>query len=135
MLKEAGFQVYRFGYEAIIQNLTQAGMEIKRNPTGKKILSMPDFVVIKDGYIELVEVKFRSNKPNNKSPKIKSLAKTWPETKILFVCKEEPYFRIANIIEFVDKNYLIPLEKFNRMKVDAKLIKKYSKQVIASYGV
>ena len=135
MLKEAGFQVYRFGYEAVIQNLTQVNAKLKITTTGRKILSMPDFIVIKDGFAEFIEVKFRSSRPDNKSDDFKNLAETWPEAKRLFVCKDEPYFRIANIIDFVDKDYLFPLEKDKHMKVDEKLIKKYSKQVIASYGV
>ena len=44
MLQEAGFQVYRFGYEAVIQNLTQVGTRLKKTRAGRKILHMPDFI-------------------------------------------------------------------------------------------
>lgn len=135
MLKEAGFQVYRFGYESVIPNLTQIDTELKKTKIGRKISNMPDFIVIKDGFAEFIEVKFRSGRPNRESWDCRYLAETWPESKILFVCKTEPYFWIANICDFVEKNFLFPLEKDKYMKVDVEIIKKYAKQVIASYGV
>jgi hypothetical protein len=135
MLKEAGFRVYRFGYESIIQNLTQIDTELKETKIGRKIKSMPDFIVIKDGFAEFVEVKFRSGQPDPKSWDCKYLADTWPESKILFVCKTEPHFRIANIRDFVEKDYLFPLEIEKHMVVEEDIVEKYAKQVIASYGV
>jgi hypothetical protein len=135
MLKEAGFQVYRYGYESVIQNLAQSNAQLRRTKKGRKILSMPDFIVIKNGFAEFIEVKFRSNNPEHTNEDFKDLAETWPEAKILFVCKDEPYFRIANVLDFVQKNYLFPLEKDKYMGVEENIIKKYAKQVIASYGV
>ena len=40
MLKEAGYQVYRFGYEAVIQNLTQVDAKLKKTKIGRKIMCM-----------------------------------------------------------------------------------------------
>ena len=96
MLKEAGFRVYRFGYESVIQNLTQADVELRKTKTGRKISNMPDFIIFKDGYANFIEVKFTSNYPDHESEGCKDLAETWSESKILFVCKTEPHFRIAN---------------------------------------
>ena len=135
MLKEAGFQVYRFGYESVIQNLTQIDVELKKNKVGRKITNMPDFIVIKGGFAYFVEVKFRSGWPDQKSHDCIDLAETWPEATILFVCKTEPHFRITNICDFVEKNYLFPLENDKYMDVGEDIVKKYTKQVIASYGV
>jgi hypothetical protein len=135
MLQEAGFQVYSFGYESIIQNRAPFNAKVRRTKTGRKILKMPDFLVIKDGFPEFVEVKFRSGTPDHTNEKFKDLAETWPEAKILFVCKKEPHFRIANIRDFVEKNYLFPLEIYKYLRVERDIIKKYAKQVVASYGV
>lgn len=138
MLKEAGFRVYRFGYESVIQNLTQVGVELKKTKSGRKISNMPDFIILNDeGYVHFIEVKFRSGPPDHEDENCKDLAETWPESKILFVCKTEPYFRIANAPDFVDekKKYIFPLENDKYVKVDETIIKKYAKQVIASYGV
>jgi hypothetical protein len=96
---------------------------------------MPDFVIIKDGYVEFLEVKFRSGRPDPESHDCKALAETWPESNILFVCKTEPYFRVARICQFVEKNHLFPLETDKYMNVSEEIVKKYAKQVIASYGV
>jgi hypothetical protein len=135
MLKEAGFTVYRFGYESVLQNLTQFDTKLKKTKNGRKISCMPDFIVIKDGFAEFLEVKFRSNRPEPESRDCKDLAETWPESKILFVCKREPHFRIARICDFVEKAYLFPLENDKCMRVGEDIILKYAKQVIASYGV
>lgn len=135
MLKEANFQVYRFGYESVIQNLTQVNTKLKKTKAGRKIINMPDFIVIKDGFPQFIEVKYRSTQPDHTNSEYRDLYETWPEAKILFVCKEEPHFRIANIDDFVDRNYLFPLENDKHVRVDERIVKKYAKQVIASYGV
>ena len=133
MFKEAGYMVYRFGYEAIIQNLSNIPTPLKKTPAGRKILSMPDFIIIKDMAPDFLEVKYRAGDPRPEDSEY--LRESWPEAKILFVCKKEPHFRIARVIDFVDHNYLFPLEQDKYSEITPELIKKYSKQVIASYGV
>lgn len=47
MLREAGNQVYKFGYESTLQNLTQLEKVFDRHSdTGEKIRAIPDFLVI-----------------------------------------------------------------------------------------
>lgn len=61
LLKECGNRVYRFGYEAVLQNLTQLEKTFDREEEiGQRIRSIPDFIVInKEGKPFFVEVKFR----------------------------------------------------------------------------
>lgn len=108
MLKQSGNTVYRFGYEAIIQNLTQ----IKRlfnahDEVGMHIRTIPDFIVIdKKGVPSFVEVKFRCNgeiykeKDHHLLDKIKHF---W-DAKIIFVNnKHKPYFRVSKS-PYIDNN-------------------------------
>lgn len=135
MLKEAGFQVYRFGYESVLPNLTQVDTDLNKTKSRQKILNMPDFISIsKEGFVQFIEVKYRSTRPSNKDSEYRELAESWPESKILFVCKIEPHFRIANICDFVEKDFLFPLEKDEYMGVREEIIKKYAEQVITLYG-
>src|SRR3989344_9198136 len=62
MMKASGNIVYRFGYEAIVQNMTQLAEKFDRySKVGEKIRSIPDFIVLdKKGEPLLVEVKFRA---------------------------------------------------------------------------
>jgi len=63
LMRQSGNIVYRFGYEAIVQNLTQLEEKFDRyNEVGERIRAMPDFIVIdRKGKPEFVEVKFRWN--------------------------------------------------------------------------
>ena len=96
---------------------------------------MPDFIVIKDGFAEFVEVKFRTKITRDHKEEFSDIHETWPEAMILFVTKSEPHFQIAKIGDFIEMDFLFPLSKFKFLRVDDELINKYSKQVIASYGV
>ena len=61
ILRESGNQVYRFGYESVLQNLTQVEKVFDReSEIGEKIRSIPDLLVInKKGEPFFIEVKFR----------------------------------------------------------------------------
>jgi hypothetical protein len=135
MLKEAGYQVYRFGYEWIIQNLP-LDLPLKNTTKNvKKIRNMPDFIVIdRDGFAEFIEVKFRNARPKDKQ-EFKDLAEAWPECKILFVFKTKPHFQIANICDFVDNDFLFRLEEDKYMKIREDIVKKYDEKVNKSYGI
>ena len=63
LLRAVGNQVYRFGYESILQNLTQVDRVFDRySDEGEQISSIPDFLVVnKKGRPILIEVKFRWN--------------------------------------------------------------------------
>jgi hypothetical protein len=46
LLKASGNDVYRFGYESILQNLVQKGSNFdRRNKNAHQVKSIPDFVV------------------------------------------------------------------------------------------
>lgn len=138
MLREAGYFVYRFGYEGILQNLAQKNLpKMKSEDFGaKKVRAMPDFIVMnKEGEVYFVEVKFRSS--DRLEDETKSLifetAKNWPEARMLFVKPKKPHFLISRAKDFTKtgKFYLLEEEKF--LKVDKSIIEKYEKLVEKYY--
>jgi hypothetical protein len=100
LLKKSGNNVYRFGYEAIMQNLTQ----IKKNfdahsDVGEKIRAIPDFIVIDvKGNPIFLEVKYRWNGllHNDDLARLEKIGSFW-SAKIVFVnCMQQPFFQIAS---------------------------------------
>lgn len=101
MLRTSGNTVYRFGYESIVQNLTQLEQSFDTYATvGERIRAIPDFIVI-DGKGEptFVEVKFRFDaaKPlhDETIEVLERVEKYWNSLIIFVNCTEEPYFRIC----------------------------------------
>jgi hypothetical protein len=132
MLQEAGYYVYRFGYEGILQSLTQRGLpKMKEDDVeAEKVRAMPDFIVMnKQGDVSFVEVKFRSAENLNEEMRelILKTAKYWPEARMLFVRPQNPYFLIVRAQDFVKKERLYPLEKERFLVVREKIVKKYEK--------
>lgn len=134
LLKNCGNRVYRFGYEAILQNLTQLEKAFDRNSkAGQRIKSIPDFIVIdKKGEPFLVEVKFRTDfiVYSKDIPRIKLLEKFW-RPKILFITLKKPYFRISNspyLNKKGDWNW-IPLENDKDLKIDRDILREFDKLV------
>ncbi len=131
LLKQSGNIVYRFGYEAIVQNLTQLEEKFDRySEVGERIRAIPDFIVLdKSGKPEFVEVKFRWRPELDRAQKERELAmlarieKFW-KAKIIFVnCWEPPFFRMANP-PYIDKNgnlILTPLLDEKNWKIDKKI--------------
>jgi len=98
LLKKCGNKVYRFGYEAVLQNLTQLENGFSRNDeVGQRISSIPDFVIVnKQGVPLLIEVKFRKNlKVYPKEIKRLNLIRKFWDAKIILLTIEKPYFRIS----------------------------------------
>ncbi|OGZ33657.1 MAG: hypothetical protein A2Y98_01855 [Candidatus Portnoybacteria bacterium RBG_19FT_COMBO_36_7] len=99
LFRESGNRIFRFGYEAILQDLTQLerGFD-RRTETGEQIRSIPDFLVVgKNDSLSFVEVKLRSNLRLKEEDMwvLEKINKYW-RAKIIFVnCIEKPYFRIA----------------------------------------
>ena len=64
LLKASGNDVYRFGYESILQNLVQRGSNFDhRNKNAHQVKSIPDFVVLNaEGNNFFLEVKFRADR-------------------------------------------------------------------------
>jgi len=125
LLKKSGNTVYRFGYEAIMQNLVQ----IKRifdahNEVGEQIRTIPDFIVIdKDGKPVFVEVKFRWDGKmfdDKDKRRIEQIKHFW-NTKIIFVnSSKRPFFQVSTTPYFDDKGELIchPLSEEKSWKID-----------------
>ncbi|MBI4123170.1 MAG: hypothetical protein HY458_02325 [Parcubacteria group bacterium] len=99
LLKKSGNKVYRFGYEAVLQNLTQLEKAFDReNEVGERIRSIPDFIVInKQGKPFFVEVKFRTDLTvyNKDIKQIGFIEKFW-KAKIIVLTVKQPYFRVSN---------------------------------------
>jgi len=100
LLRKSGNTVYRFGYEAIMQNLAQ----IKRNfdahsDVGEKIRAIPDFIVIGvNGEPIFLEVKYRWNGQlhDHDMERLKKIGEFW-SAKIIFVNSlKKPFFRISS---------------------------------------
>jgi len=128
LLRQSGNIVYRFGYEAIVQNLAQLEEHFDRyTEVGERIRAIPDFIVIdKNGKPVFVEVKFRW-KPElhiaDDYKRLERINRFWA-AKIIFVnCWEQPYFRVSNP-PYIDKNnklVLKPLLDEVEWKIDKKL--------------
>lgn len=137
LMRQSGNAVYRFGYEAIVQNLAQLESSFDRNSEeGQKIRAIPDFIVVdKNGKPSFVEVKFRW-KPDeevyNETLGILERVRKYWGAKIVFVnCWEQPYFRISES-PYVDKNNKIvsrPLIDERNWKIDKKVYEEYEQLV------
>jgi len=143
LLKKSGNTVYRFGYEAIMQNLTQ----IKRSfdihsDTGERIRTIPDFIIIDErGDSVFLEVKFRWNGLPHKddTERLKKISEFW-NAKIIFVSSlRSPYFQISKPPYFDEKGRFVtkPLLKETEWKIDPavyaeteKLVEKYLSQAL-----
>ena len=99
LLKESNNKVYRFGYEAVLQNLTQLERTFDReNEVGKRIRSIPDFIVInRSGKPFFVEVKFRTDLIvySKDIERLDFIEKFW-KAKIVLLTVKQPYFRVSN---------------------------------------
>jgi hypothetical protein len=107
LLRQSGNIVYRFGYEAIVQNLVQLEEKFDRySEAGEKIRVMPDFIVIdKKGNPAFVEVKFRQKSElyERDYERFERIDRLWSAKIILVTCHEQPYFRVLDPPYF-DKN-------------------------------
>jgi len=145
LLKQSGNIVYRFGYEAILQNLTQIQRNFERNSnTSERIRSIPDFIIIDvNNNPILVEVKFRwDGKPyENDKKKLERISEFWNAKIIIVNRKEKPYFRIS-APPYLNKEGLFAwkaLIEETCWKIDKNiydkfetLVEKYLKQTLAS---
>lgn len=107
LLRASGNQVYRFGYESILQNLVQNGARFDRHsPNGEQLRSIPDFVVISgEGKSFFVEVKFRSDPAwLVKSPLLKQLKQYWM-AKLILVTTTKPCFKVVDPQSLFDNEF------------------------------
>lgn len=131
MLKEAGYFLYRYGYEGLLQSLVQNGLPRMRkgDREADKIRSMPDFVVMdRTGDVSFVEVKYREKREDEKlRERLGRAAQYWPEAKILIAYPTEPHFLISSFPVFAKTGTLYLLENDKFITVPKKLIADYGK--------
>jgi hypothetical protein len=111
LLRCAGNKVYRFGYEAVLQNLTQIDPVFDRkSEVGRRISSIPDFLVLnRVSKPFFVEVKFRSQAEPYHDDLIRLLRtidKFW-KAKVILVTLQRPYLRVFNPPYFDGENNLV----------------------------
>lgn len=135
LLKQCGSKVYRFGYEAVLQNLTQIETILERdNEVAERIRAIPDFLVIdREGKPTFVEVKFRWQPKwhENDFSMLERISKFW-QAKIIFVnCSQKPYFRISESPYFDENKNLIaiPIEGSKNFRVEKSISEEFEKLV------
>ena len=139
LLKASGCRVYRLGSEAMLENIVQLEDEFNKDSSlGKKIASIPDFVVMGNRERPIfVEVKFRTDPESLEEELLlekESQEKFWESKIVLVTTKEKPYFRVLTPPYFSKEkregwpipvpNWK-PLEKDADLGCDASIIKKF----------
>jgi hypothetical protein len=111
LLRTCGNNVYRFGYESLLQNLIQADANFDRKTkNGQQVRSIPDFVVVNaSGKPTFVEVKFRSDPEWLKGQLLRRIEEFW-HAKVVLVTITRPYFRVARLDPSSDGCLFEPLE-------------------------
>jgi len=138
LLKQCGNKVYRFGYEAVLQNLTQLEKVFDReSEVGQRIKSIPDFIVInKEGKPFFVEAKFRTDfiVYSKDIKRIELVEKFW-KAKIIIVTPEKPYFRISSspYLSKEQKWNWIPLEEDKDLNITPDILNQFNELVEKYY--
>jgi hypothetical protein len=111
LLRSCGNNVYRFGYESLLQNLIQADANFdRRTKNGQQVRSIPDFVVVSAcGKPTFVEVKFRWNPERLDGYLLRRIEEFW-HAKVVLVTITKPYFRVARVDPASDGCLFDPLE-------------------------
>jgi len=138
LLKQCGNKVYRFGYEAVLQNLTQLEKVFDReSEVGQRIKSIPDFIIInKKRKPFFVEAKFRTNfVVHSKDIKRIELVEKFWKAKIIIVTSEKPYFRISSS-PYLNKEQQwtwIPLEEDKDLNITHDTLNQFNELVEKYY--
>jgi len=130
MLREADYEVYRFGYESIVQNLVQDRNRPVKGGVSDTLKGMPDFLVVKDKRPYFVEVKY--SKKGKLNPE--KLMKKWGAGSVILAFPFSLYFRIYRIKEFTEGHDLIDLKDDVFIKVSENIIQKYGQLVVKYLG-
>jgi len=132
ILREAGNQVYKFGYESTLQNLTQVDKVFDRHSEiGEKIRAIPDLLVInKKGEPFFIEVKFRWHRDwhENDFGMLKRLESFWQPIIIFVNCHTKPYFLAVKPPYYNRGTKRLsgwPLEKADYLNIPKSIIEKY----------
>ena len=132
LLRACGNQVYRFGYESILQNLVQNGSRFDHHSAnGEQLRTIPDFVVVSsEGKSFFFEVKFRAD-PSwlLKSPLLKQLKEYWT-AKLILVTTAQPRFRVVDPQSLFDDEFSFEaLENDPDLNVTARAVEKCERLV------
>jgi hypothetical protein len=146
LLKSSGFKVHRLGPGAGVQEALDIE-KIKEEDTSKKLLSIPDFIVLPPGDKSpfFVEVKFRRDPEALEEELLlerKFLEEFWEAKIIVVTPREKPYLRLLSPPYFkTEKKEGWPIPIFNWKKLEEeipvskealkkieKIIKKYFKK-------
>lgn len=130
LLKVSGNRVYRLGSDAALENIVQLEEEFnKESSVGKKISSIPDFVIINSiGKPLLLEIKFRTDPESLEEELLlekESLEKFWEAKIILVTTKERPYFRVLTPPYFTKEKregWPIPVFKWKALEDDPDIL-------------
>ncbi len=132
LLKRSGNKVYHFGYESVLQNLTQVERAFDRETEiGQQIRSIPDFLVLNQtGKPFFVEVKFRSDpewKFGDGITVLRNIERFW-KAKVIVVTLQKPYFRVADPPYFDSQGQpgFVSLERDQDLNVTAGELEKFS---------
>ena len=136
LLKKSGNKVYRFGYEAVLQNLTQLEESFNReSEVGQRIRSIPDFIVVNGKNILLIEVKFRTDPIiyEKDIKKLNRIIEFW-KAKIVLLTPQKPYFRVSNSPYLNEKGEWswIAIEDDKDLKIDKNTLNEFYK-IIEKY--
>lgn len=126
MLQESGYSVFRYGYEGAAEALAQVG-GLKKAKILELVTSTPHFVVAdqKQGATILIGVRFQGDASSGRNIPwgYGKIADYWPDSHLLVVRTDEPYFFI--VVEKNDDLKLMPLKKAGLFKLKDEQIKKY----------
>jgi len=139
LLKRCGNKVYRFGYEAVLQNLTQLEKSLnKEDEISQRIRSIPDFIVInKQGEPFFVEVKFRTDLVvySKDIGRLGLIKKFW-KAKIILLTTQQPYFRVSNspyLNKKQDQWNWIPLKDDCDFEISDNILEKFNELIEKYY--
>jgi hypothetical protein len=138
LLEKNGVRVYSLGQKKLLEELEQAENFKWESKAGKKISSIPDFIVFtKDKKTFFIEVKFRSDPESLEEVLLiekEYIEKYWEAKIIIVTSKEKPYFRIVSPPYFSKEkkegwpipvfNWL-PLEDDPDLKIDEKTVQEF----------
>lgn len=133
LLRKAEFRVYRFGYEAVLQNLTQTEEKVLggNDDITLQIRSIPDFLVVKKQPY-FVEVKFRSSGKMDLEMKMLERINQFWKAKVIFVTTSKPYFRVLTPPYFDSKKHkpiMKPLDEDEDLKIPKSILPEFEKLV------
>jgi hypothetical protein len=126
LLKTCGNNVYRFGYESLLQNLVQSDSNFdRRTKNGQQVRSIPDFVVVSAcGKPTFVEVKFRWDPERLDAYLLRRIEEFW-HAKVVLVTITKPYFRVARLDPSSDGCLFEPLEAEQDFNVTDSSLKQF----------